>query len=116
MKIEEIMDSRGFIDWWNYAPQDNILVVKTIKTKVKTETESGIVIALTEDKETVCPDMGIVQSQGPNVKEDMIGKVVMYPPQSNFPLMMIKPEDGDIFSMVPVDRIDGILVKDIRDS
>ena len=112
--VEEIMDERGFIDYWNFAPQADILVVQTIKTKVKMETESGIILSTQENKETVCPDMGIVVSQGPEVEDDMISKVVMYPPQSNFPLQMIKVHEDSAFSMVPRSRIDGILVKDVR--
>ena len=65
LDLEEIMDERGFIDYWNFAPQADILVVQTIKTKVKMETESGIILSTQENKETVCPDMGIVVSQGP---------------------------------------------------
>jgi len=115
-EITDIMDESGFINYWNYSPQGNILVIQTIKMKIKTRTESGIIISTQETKEALAPDCGIVRSQGPDCKEDWIGKVVYYPAQSIYPLEMIrKDEDGTSFVMTTEERIDAILVQDVRD-
>lgn len=112
--ISGYIDDRGYIDWWHYAPQANIIVVKMVPQKLKTETESGIIIAVTEDKESIAPNYGEVISQGPDVKENLVGKIVFFPPQNMFPLGMIKSENGEIYQMTTADRIDAILVKDVR--
>lgn len=109
------IDNRGYMDWWNFSPRDNIIVVKMIPQKLKTETDSGIIIALSEDRETIAPNYGEVVSQGPEVKEDLIGRIVFFPPQNMMPLGMIRPpEGGGFFQMTTADRLDGILVKDVR--
>jgi len=69
-----------------------------------------------EDSEVIAPNYGEVISQGPEVKKDLVGKVVFFPPQNMFPLAMIRSEAGEIYQMTTADRIDAILVKDIRKS
>ena len=113
--LKEYIDDRGYMEWYNFSPRDNVIVVKMIPQKLKTETDSGIIIALTEDTVTVAPNYGEVVSQGPEVKEQLIGKIVFFPPQNMLPLGMIRPtEEGVFFQMTTSDRLDGILVKDVR--
>jgi len=116
LELRKYIDERGFMDWWSFAPRDNVIVVRMIPTKLKTETESGIIFSTTEDKETVAPNYGEVVSQGPDVGENLVGKVVFFPPQNMLPMAMIRPtEDGAFYQMTTSDRLDGILVKDLRD-
>lgn len=113
--LMEYIDDRGYMNWWNFAPRDNVIIVRMIPQKLKTETDSGIIIATTEDKETIAPNYGEVVSQGPEVNEDLVGRIVFFPPQNMMPLGMIRPtEDGGFFQMTTSDRLDGILVKDVR--
>jgi len=117
LELGKYIDDRGYMEWYNFAPRDNVIVVRMIPQKLKTETDSGIIIAMSEDKETIAPNYGEVVSQGPEVKEDLVGKVVFFPPQNMMPMGMLRPtEDGGFFQMTTADRLDGILVKDVRES
>ena len=116
LELRDYIDERGYMNWWSFAPRDNVIVVRMIVTKLQTETESGIIFATTETKETVAPNYGEVVSQGPDVKENLVGKVVFFPPQNMLPLGQIRPdEDGAFYQMTTSDRLDGILVKDLRE-
>jgi len=114
-ELEKYVDDLGFIGWENFAPQENILVIKTIKQQIKMRTATGIFVGSGDDQETIAPNMGLVISAGPECKKDLVGKVVFYPAQSVFPLAMIRPEEsGETYQMCTEDRIDGILVKDVN--
>ena len=114
-ELKDFIDSRGYIDWWTYAPRDNVVVVRMIPQKLKTETDSGIILAITEDKETVAPNYGEIVSQGPEVKENLVGRIAFFPPQNMFPLGMIRGEkEGEFYQMTTADRLDALLVKDVR--
>ncbi len=114
-EMKEYIDSRGYMNWWNFGPRDNILVIRMIPQKMKTETDSGIILAITEDKQTIAPNYGEVMSQGPEVKENLIGQIVFFPPQNMLPLGMIRRlEDGSFFQMTTSERLDAILVDDVR--
>ena len=113
-EYEKYVDDLGFIGWRSFAPQSNILVIKSIKQSIKMQTATGIYIGNGDDQETIAPNMGIVMSAGPDCEKDLVGKVVFYPAQSVFPLAMIRPEEtGESYQMCTEDRIDGILIKDV---
>ena len=105
-----------WIDWWEFAPRDNLLVVKVKpvdETKVKSET--GIIIAVQPSNVSDRPFYGEVVSKGPEVKSIEIGNIIYFPGQASYDLGMIKTlETGEKFVMVPEDRVDGIRCKDIR--
>lgn len=104
----------GYIQWWEFAPQSNVIVIKHTKDETKNVTATGIIIPGTPTSVTDRPSTGIVVSKGPEVKEVEIGMQIFFPPQNAIDLEMIIVEDGEKYLMTTSDRIDGIRVKDVR--
>jgi hypothetical protein len=106
----------SWIDWYEFSPRDNLLVVKVAPVDVtKMESETGIIIAVNQSNVSDRPYFGEVVSKGPEAKSIEIGNIVYFPPQASFDLGMIKTlEDGSKFVMIPEDRVDGVRVKDVR--
>lgn len=112
VKIDK--SGEGYINWWEFAPQDNILVIKTTPNKMKTETESGIIISMNESKLIDRSYFGEVMSKGPNVKNVEVGNIVYFPPNNTFDMGMVRSQGDESYVMTTSDRIDGIKVKDVR--
>ena len=110
-------NASGWINWWEFAPQNNLLVVRVSPVdETKVVSDSGIIIATQPSSVTDRPSYGEVVSKGPEVKKIQIGNIVYFPPQASFDLGMIKQDkDGKYYLMIPEDRVDGIRVKDVRD-
>lgn len=110
------MTETGYLEWYEFAPQDNLLVVKNKPDMTKKESPSGIII--TASKPSVVtdrPSTGIIVSKGPDCKKFEIGQQVFFSPQASFDLEMIRSEGDEKYLMVPEDRVDGLRVKDVRD-
>lgn len=109
--------NNGWINWWEFAPQANIVVVRVSPVdETKLTSDTGIIVAVKADSVTDRPYYGEVVSKGPEAKNVQIGNIVYFPPQSSFDLGMIKKEDdGSYYMMISADRIDGIRVKDVRE-
>ena len=109
-------ENNGWINWWEFAPQSNILVIKVSPVdETKLTSDSGIVLAVKADSVSDRPYFGTVVSMGPEAEGVEIGNIVYFPPQNSFDLGMIKKEeDGSYYLMTTADRIDGIRVRDVR--
>lgn len=109
-------ENSGWINWWEFAPQSNILVIKVAPIdETKLTSDTGIVLAVKPGSVTDRPYYGTVMSKGPEAEGVEIGNIVYFPPQNSFDLSMIKrEEDGSYYLMTTADRIDGIRVKDVR--
>lgn len=110
--------NNGWIEWWEFAPQSNILVIRVSPVdETKLTSDTGIVLAVKADSVSDRPYFGEVVSKGPEANNVEIGNIVYFPPQNSFDLGMIKrEEDGSYYLMTTSDRIDGIRVKDVRKS
>ena len=108
----------AFINWWEFSPQANIIVIRVGQVdETKLTTDSGIIIATKADSIADRPYYGEVVSKGPEAVEVEIGNIVYFPPQNAFDLGMVnKEENGASYLMTTSDRIDGIRVKDIRET
>jgi len=110
------MENNGWINWWEFAPQSNIIVIRVSPVdETKLTSDSGIVLAVKQGSVTDRPYYGEVVSKGPEAEGVEIGNIVYFPPQNSFDLGMVKKEEnGDYYLMTTADRIDGIRVKDVR--
>jgi len=114
--MEDINSVNSWINWWEFAPQSNILVIRVKPVDdTKVTSDTGIIVAIKPSNVSDRPSFGEVVSKGPESKIVEIGNIVYFPPQNSFDLGMIKKEDdGSWYLMTTEDRIDGIRVKDIR--
>jgi len=107
----------GYIEWFEFSPQSNLLMIKVGKLdETKLTTDTGIIIATKANNVGDRPYYGEIVSIGPDVKENVeIGNIVYFPSQNAYDMGMIKTlEDGSTFLLTTSDRIDGIKVKDTR--
>jgi hypothetical protein len=116
---QESSSPSSWINWYEFAPQDNILVIRVSPVdETKLTSDTGIIVAVKQSNVTDRPYYGEVVSMGPKAREEsniQIGNIVYFPPQNAFDLGMVKKEDnGDYYLMTTADRIDGIRVKDVR--
>jgi phage pi2 protein 07 len=110
----------AWINWWEFAPQDNILVIRVSKQdETKLTSDTGIIMQVKQSNVSDRPYYGEVVSMGPNATKDSnvsVGNIVYFPPQNAFDLGMVnREENGDYYLMTTADRIDGIRVKDVRE-
>jgi len=108
-------EDNGYLDWYEYAPQDNLLIIKYTPDTTKQTTDSGIII--TTAKASVItdrPQTGVIMSMGPDCKKYVLGNQVFFAPQVSFDLEFFRTEGDEKYMMVPEDRIDGLRVKDVR--
>ena len=103
-----------YLEWYEYQPLGNVVVVRSRPDKLKTETESGIIISTQESKETIAPYYGEVVSIGKDVTEVEVGNIIYFPPQNAFPVEMIRTISDEKYLMTTSDRIDAIKVVDVR--
>jgi len=108
------MTEIGYINWWEYAPADNLYVVEYNEDMTKKVSPNGIIIATTETSVLDRPHTGIIKSKGPDAKKYEIGMTVFFNKNVTFDLGMIISENGEKYMLVPEDRIDGYKVKDVR--
>ena len=117
---EQNHKNSAWINWYEFAPQSNILVIRVSQVdETKLTTDSGIIMAVKQSNVTDRPYYGEVVSMGPDAKKEStveVGNIVYFPPQNAFDLGMVQKEsNGDYYLMTTADRIDGIRVKDVRD-
>jgi len=111
------MAQNGYLEWYEYAPQDNLLIIRYTPDVTKDVTESGIFISVGQKSVvTDRPSTGSIVSKGPDCKKYDIGNQVFFAPQSSFDLEFFRTEEDEKYLMVPEDRIDGLRVKDVRKS
>jgi phage pi2 protein 07 len=116
---EQNHKNSAWINWYEFAPQANILVIRVSQVdETKLTSETGIIMAVKQSNVTDRPYYGEVVSMGPDTKKESnieIGNIVYFPPQNAFDLGMVhKESNGDYYLMTTADRIDGIRVKDVR--
>jgi DNA polymerase III epsilon subunit-like protein len=116
---ENTHKNSAWINWWEFSPQADILVIRVSKVdETKLTTDTGIIMAVKQSNVTDRPYYGEVVSMGPDAMKDSnieIGNIVYFPPQNAFDLGMVNKEsNGDYYLMTTADRIDGIRVKDVR--
>ena len=113
---ENIEDSsKGWINWWEFAPVGDTFICETMPDVTKKETESGIIFETQESVILDRPFKGVVISVGPEAKYK-IGEYLYWSPQSGMDLAMMKPEkDGQKFILLHTDAIMGRRVKDTRE-
>ena len=109
------MAQNGYLEYYEFAPQDNLLIIRYTPDTTKETTESGIIINV--GKQSVVtdrPSTGVIVAMGEECKKFEIGNQVFFAPQSSFDLEFFKTEGDEKYLMVPEDRIDGLRVKDVR--
>ena len=114
------IENSGWINWWEFAPQSNILVIRVSPVdETKLTSDTGIIMAVKQSNVSDRPYYGEVVSMGPDAKKESsveIGNIVYFPAQNAFDLGMVnREENGDYYLMTTADRIDGIRVKDVRE-
>lgn len=108
-------EDNGYLNWWEFEPQDNLLIIKYTPDTTKQESDTGII--LTTGKASVItdrPSTGVIVAKGEDCKKFEIGNQVFFAPQVSFDLEFFRTEDDEKYMMVPEDRIDGLRVKDVR--
>lgn len=108
-------EERGYINWWEFAPQGDTFIVHTTPDETKKVSESGIIISTENDVIQDRPFKGTVVSVGPEAKVK-VGTYIYFQPISGMDLAMIrrdKPEDS--YLLLYPDAVLGIRVKDTRD-
>jgi len=109
--------SNGYIQWYEFAPQSNVIVIKYTPDETKKVTATGIIIPdAAMSPITDRPSTGVIVSKGPDAKEVEVGMQVFFPPQNAFDMNMIITEGEEKYLMTTSNRIDGIRVKDVRDN
>ena len=105
----------GYLNWYEFAPQDNLLIIKYTPDETKQTTDSGIIISTGKASVvTDRPQTGVIMSTGPDVEKFQIGNQVFFAPQVSFDLEFFRTDGEERYMMVPEDRIDGLRVKDVR--
>ena len=105
----------AYIEWYEFAPQSNVIVVRCTPDETKIVSQSGIIVETGKPSSVSDrPSTGIVVSKGPDAKEVEIGMQIFFPPQNAFDLEMIITKENEKYLMTTSDRIDGIRVKDVR--
>lgn len=109
-------DDNGYLNWYEFAPQDNLLIIRYTPDTTKQESATGIIIATgTPSAITDRPSTGVIVSMGPDAKKFKLQNQVFFAPQTSFDLAFFRVEGDEKYLMVPEDRIDGLRVKDVRD-
>lgn len=107
------MSDTGYIDWFEFAPQGDMFVVKSVPDMTKKESESGIIFAVEQDVIQDRPFKGEVVSVGPDSKYK-IGSYLYWEPMKGMDLAMIRTEDNEKYILLYNDAILGQRVKDVR--
>lgn len=110
--VEE--EQLGYIDWWEFAPQKDMFVVRSVPDKTKKQSESGIIITTQTDVIMDRPFKGEIISTGPDSKYK-VGSYIYWEPQKGLNLEMIrKTQEGEIYLLLYDDAVLGQRVKDVR--
>ena len=110
------MSNNGYLNWYEYAPQDNLLIIRHTPDTTRQESDTGIILTTSKaSMVTDRPQTGIIVSMGPDCIKYEIGNQVFFAPQATFDLEFFRTEGDEKYMMVPEDRIDGLRVKDVRD-
>jgi hypothetical protein len=107
----------GYLNWYEYAPTDNLYMIKYTDemNNTKEVSQSGIVLSVNQNSVLDRPSTGIIVSRGVDTSKYDIGMQVFFDPNVSFDLAMIISEENEKYMLVPEDRIDGYRVKDIRE-
>ncbi len=104
----------GYINWYEFAPQKDTFIVRSVPDETKKSTESGIIFATETDVIMDRPFKGEIISVGPDTKYK-VGSYIYWEPQKGMNLEMIRKEqDGEVYILLYDDAVLGQRVKDIR--
>jgi len=106
----------AYLQWWEFQPTSDLYLIRVHPDYSKTESPTGIIIATQPSKVVDRPTTGEIVSRGSNASKYDIGFQVFFAPNRGFDLNYILTEGEEKFMLVAEENIDGIRVKDTRES
>jgi co-chaperonin GroES (HSP10) len=94
MKEQEKQTTPGYVEWWEFSPQNDTFVCSVTPDRTKKESETGIIIDTTESVIQDRPTQGTIISVGPTCPYN-VNDYIFWAPTSGFDLAMIRPEEDD---------------------
>ncbi len=114
-KMEKEQIKNDWIDWYEFQPQGDTFILKTLPIATTKETEGGLILSIHDSKVVDRPNAGIVMSTGPDARYK-VGDFLFFDSMKGFDLGMIRKESDAEYSylLLYTDAIIGQKVKDVR--
>ena len=111
METKETNDI-GLIDWWEFKPEKEFMLVRIKESKIDKETETGIILKVQESVIDDRPNEGVIVASG-NKAPYGKGNYVYWTKNGGYDLNNIRSED-EKYVLINPESILGTKVKDTR--
>jgi co-chaperonin GroES (HSP10) len=104
----------GFIDWYEFSPVKDYMLVQVVPDETEKKTETGIVLSVQESVIEDRPKQGVIKAVGPDAPYK-IGTFVYWTKNGGYDLKHIRVDENDsYYILINPDTVLGIKVKDTR--